>query len=199
VPCGNLTPEEMVTVSDLADLCGCPFVRLTTGQDILLPLVSRSALPIVYRFARHGKGSADMSLQSFRGHLVSCVGATVCKLGLLDSTAMADAIAMRLDDYFLNKADLKAEFAVKILDMVKISGCANACSAHPAACVGLQGQKRKLGEEMVPAYRFFGKCIEDKRTLAIPEEELTALEDVPDKVLDKLMMALWETTGSGKE
>ena len=179
VPGGNLTAEQLKRIVDLSDICGISFVRLTAGQDILLPLVHRSALAEIYNFLKTELNDIDLTLESFKGHITSCIGATVCKIGILDSQAMANAVAVRLD-----QEDIKAEAYPKILDMVKISGCPNSCSGHPAACIGLQGQKKKLEGKAENVYKIFLKDDDNELVLAQAEDYLVKEDNIPERILE---------------
>lgn len=187
VPGGNLSPEEMDKLGTLAEICGDSFLRLTPDQDLILPLVHRSALPRVYRYLLEELGGIDLTLKSFAGHLTSCVGAAVCKIGILESPLIANAIAVRLDEYFNAHPERKGELAGTIIDAIRISGCHNACSCHPTARIGLQGMKRKLDGEPEAAYRFFLRDSESRFQLSIPEEEPIPFNDVPEKLLSLLL------------
>jgi len=181
VPGGNLNADQLRKLADASDLYGASFVRLTPGQDILLPLVHRSALAELYNFLRNELKDIDLTLESFKGHITSCVGATVCKIGILDSPALGNAVAAKLDE-----ADIKAESYSKILDMIKISGCPNSCAAHPAAGIGMQGQKKKIDDKLEDVYKIFVK--RDNKAFALSEAEdyLVKQDDVPDRVLELL-------------
>jgi ferredoxin-nitrite reductase len=178
IPGGNLNAGQLRKLADAADLYGDSFVRLTQGQDIVLPLVYRSALPELYKFLRDELKDIDLTLKSFKDHITSCIGATVCKIGILDSPALGNAIAAKLDE-----ADIEVELRSKILDMIKISGCPNSCSGHPAACIGLQGQKKKIDDKLENVYKIFLKADNNKLELAEAEEYLVKESDVPDKIL----------------
>ena len=190
VPGGNLTAEQFRKVADLVEFCGCSFVRLTAGMDIILPLVSRLALPEIYSFLKNELVDVDLTLESFKGHLTTCIGATVCKIGVLDSPSMGIAVGAALDEYFKDEIGAKVENALKILDIIKISGCPNSCGAHPAACIGLQGQKKKIDGKLEEVYKIFVK--NDCRDFALAESEdnFVVASDVPEKVLELLKQNL---------
>jgi len=181
IPRGNLNAGQLRKLAKASDLYGTSFVRLTLGQDIILPLVHSSALPELYKFLKTELKDIDLTLESFKGHITCCIGATVCKIGILDSPALGNAIADKLD-----KADIKAESRSKILDMIKVSGCLNSCSAHPATCVGMQGQKKKIDGRLENVYKIFIKDDKSKLALAEAEERLIKENDVPGRVLEIL-------------
>ena len=181
VPGGNLNAEQLRKIANMSNLYGVSFVRLTPEQDIILPQVQRNALPELYNFLKTELKDIDLILKSFRGHITSCLGSTVCKIGILDSPALGNELAAKLD-----KADIKAESYSKILDMIKISGCPNSCAGHPTACIGLQGQKTKIDDKLENVYKIFTKTDGKAFALAEAGDYLVKQDDVPDKVLEIL-------------
>jgi sulfite reductase beta subunit-like hemoprotein len=184
VPSGNLRADQIKKIAVAVDNYGGSFVRLTANQNILLPLVHKSALPVLYKFLKNEMQDIDLTLKSFKGHVTSCVGSTVCKIGILDSQSMGNYIGFALDEYFKNKTSLKAEKASRILDMIKVSGCPNSCSGHPAACIGLQGQKKKINGKVEPVYKIFSKRDCKEFALAESEDYFVLEEDAPERVLE---------------
>ena len=181
VPGGNLNAEQLRKIARASDLYGVSFVRLTAGQDIIFPLIQRSALAELYKFLKTELSDIDLTLESFKGHITSCVGATVCKIGILDSPVAGNAIAAKLD-----KANIKVELCSKILDMIKISGCPNSCAGHPSACIGLQGQKKRIDDKLEDVYKIFLKTDNNKLALAKAQDYLVKQSDVPNKILELL-------------
>jgi sulfite reductase beta subunit-like hemoprotein len=181
VPGGNLNAGQLRKLAEASDLFGASFVRLTMGLDIILPLVDCSALPGLYKFLRTELKDIDLTLESFKGHITSCIGVTVCKIGILDSPALGNAIAAKLDE-----AELKAELSAKVLDMIKISGCPNSCAGHPAAFIGMQGQKKKIDGKLEDVYKIFARTDSKPFALAKAEDDFIKQNDVPDRVLELL-------------
>jgi len=181
VPGGNLTAEQLRKIARASDLYGVSFVRLTAGQDIIFPLIQRGVLAELYEFLKTELSDIDLTLKSFKGHITSCIGANVCKIGILDSPAAVNVIAAKLDN-----SDIKAELRSKILDMIKISGCPNSCAGHPVACIGLQGQKKRIDGELEDVYKIFLKTDNNKLALAEAQDYLVKQSDVPDKILELL-------------
>ncbi|QSH41583.1 nitrite/sulfite reductase [Lentisphaerota bacterium ZTH] len=182
VPNGNLTSSQMELIADLSEKCGLEFLRLTTEQNLLLPIVHKSALPEIFNFLNDISDNIDLCLKSFSGNIVSCVGANICKIGILDSTAMAQKIADKLDELLITSPELKTKLANRIVEMIRISGCLNSCSGHPAACIGMQGLKKK-GE---PHYTMFLREGDNKFELSAPQEEPLPLDAAAEKVIDIL-------------
>lgn len=144
VPRGNLNSDQLNRIAELVEKCGLSFVRITQSQDVILPLIKEDVLPFVFDFLKNELSDIDLVFNSFKGHVVSCIGAGVCKIGVIDSLSLAEKLAVDLDRRFESNPDAKAEIMPFILKELKISGCPNSCSGHPASKVGVQGIKRKI-------------------------------------------------------
>jgi sulfite reductase beta subunit-like hemoprotein len=77
--------------------------------------------------------------------VLSCPGASTCKIAVTNSKAIGLALTAELDA----RPDLVAQ--VPGLD-IKISGCPNGCGQHYSAVIGLQGGMRKIDGKAVPQY-----------------------------------------------
>ena len=136
VPRGVLSPDGFAAVADLISDFGLPAVRLTFEQNIVLPVVSAAALPHLYRALR--QLPVDLTFRSFSGQLDCCIGATVCKIGVLDAPKYGELAAAALDRYFEAHPEERAEKAVKLIELMHFSGCPNSCTAHEVSCFGFQ-------------------------------------------------------------
>jgi sulfite reductase beta subunit-like hemoprotein len=181
VPGGNLSADEIESLAEIAETCGDSFLRLTPTQDVLLPLVPRGSLPAVYQALRKAFPKTDVLLESLVGHLVTCVGSTVCKIGILDSPAAGQAVARRLDQMLAEHPELDATTAARIVDDIRISGCPNTCGAHVAASIGMQGQKAKIEGKTESVYYLFVKS-DDGFSLGTAQPEPVKEADLPDRV-----------------
>jgi len=150
VPYGNLTAPALRTIAQIASEAGSPRVRLLATQDILFPVVAAASLPWLYQQLIQRLPEVDLTFRSFKGHIVTCVGASVCKIGMVDTPAMADRLAEALDR--LLPEDLHKRHALQrwVADEVRISGCPNACSAHPVAQLGIGCINQKVDGVIVP-------------------------------------------------
>lgn len=153
VPYGNLTPVQMRAVAAAARAAGTPVLRLLAAQDLALPVVHRSALKALHARLARELADLDFAVASYRGHIVSCVGATVCKIGMADAPAVADALAVELDGSLPPDTPERLALFRLVTDGVRVSGCPNACSGHPAARVGVGCVNQRVGEEVRPFAR----------------------------------------------
>jgi sulfite reductase beta subunit-like hemoprotein len=190
VPYGNLTAAQLVKLASLAEQSGCAFLRLTPAQDVLLPLVHASSLSQIYNSLLKDFAETDLTLKSFKGHIVSCVGAGVCKIGILNSPVIADAISSELDKILPPDTPEKIEILRTLTDNLRISGCPNSCAGHPAAKIGLQGQKKRINDKSEDVCLLFTGLSTDENALrlSVPasEDAFIKTADIPLEVKNLL-------------
>lgn len=184
VPHGNFSASEGLALAQLAEEFADAQLRLTQGMEVLLAPVAKAALPALYnRLIRDFPGT-DLTLNSLKGHIVSCVGAATCKIGILPSPTLADDLALKLDSRLPLDVAERARLIRKIVDGIRISGCPNSCSGHPAAWLGFQGSRRRADggtEDILLPFR--GRSTDpDSLSLSSPAAEPLPLKDVADYV-----------------
>ena len=140
LPRGVMSPEEFTQVVDLVKAFGVPAIRLTFEQNFVLPVLSATALPHLYRKLR--ELPFDLTFRSFAGQLDCCIGATVCKAGVLDAPKYGQHVAEALDRYFAEHPEERAKKAAKLIELLHFSGCPNSCTSHEATLFGFQGCKK---------------------------------------------------------
>ncbi len=191
VPYGNLDAGQLRMVAALAAEYGSPFVRLLASQDILIPLVHISALPGLYKRLRQELAEIDLTFTSYKGHIVTCVGASVCKIGMADSPAVADLIAVALDRHLPPDTPEKLRLLKLAADDLRISGCPNSCAGHPAAKIGIECLKRREGDEIKTfAALFAGAGVGADGKVRLSERlpgEPVRLEHLTQKVLELVL------------
>ncbi|MEI6167208.1 MAG: nitrite/sulfite reductase [bacterium] len=158
VPYGNLTPEHCRGLAKLAEDSGGRFLRLMPSQDLLIGPVCAAALPDLYRRLISDFPGVDLTLRSFKGHIATCVGSAVCKIGVLPAPALADTLAEHLDRLLPADTPEKMTWLRRITDDIRISGCLNSCSGHPAARFGFQGAKQRVGDKVEDVVMPFTGC-----------------------------------------
>lgn len=191
VPYGNLTALQLVKLAGLFEKLNSGFVRLLPSQDILIPLVHASSLAQIYNSLLQDLPEIDLTLKSFKGHIVSCVGSGVCKIGILKSPDIADAVAVEMDKLLPVDTPEKVKILRTLTDCVRISGCPNSCAGHPAAKIGLQGQKKRIGEAAEDVCLFFTGLSTDESDLRLSapasENEFVKIADIPLKIKSLLV------------
>src|SRR5215216_3512149 len=143
VPRGDLSPDQLRALADIARKYSGGWVRTTVHQNLLLRWVRDETIYEVWQALRElglGDPGADQV-----GDVVSCPGTDSCKLGITSSMGLNGAVRERLD-------------AMAITDPltrklhIKMSGCPNGCSQHHIANIGFYGASIKVGEHTIPAY-----------------------------------------------
>ena len=168
VPVGRITTDQMRGVADLADRYGNGEIRLTTGQNVLLPGIPDG---------RVGDFEAEPLLAELpvnptpvmRG-LVSCTGIDYCHLALIETKGWAIEVARQLDAQLGDEARRVQPLSIRW------SGCSAGCGLHQAGTIGLQACRSRQPDGQIAdaAHVFVGGSGGPK---AQPGQEL--LNDVP--------------------
>jgi len=175
VPVGRVNDKHLREWARLAETYGTGQIRLTTGQNVVLPDVPKDKVTALLE---------EPFLQEFqpdphpvqRG-LVSCIGTDYCNLALIETKGIAKTLAETL-----------AKTLPPDLPPVTMywSGCAAACGNHQAADIGFQGIKASVDGKVVDAVHIFagGHTGPDAR----PGEKI--MELVPVDMLPEVLPAL---------
>ena len=156
VPFGVLEPPAFKALVDLLESFGVPAVRLTARQNVFIPSLPRASLPALYNALR--AFPVDLTFRSIVGKVTSCIGAAVCKAGILDCPKYARLVAEALDAHFTaHPGSFTPERARAIMDRLRLSGCPNSCNDHEQAVIGLQGLRKRVGEDLVDGFTVWRK------------------------------------------
>ncbi|MEB8386090.1 nitrite/sulfite reductase [Rhodobacteraceae bacterium KMM 6894] len=129
---GDASADQMRVMADLAEHYGHNELRVSHEQNVILPHVHKSDLPVVYAALREaGLGTANIGLIS---DIIACPGMDYCALATARSIPIAQDIATRFDE-------LKLEHDIGPMK-IKISGCINACGHHHVGHIGILGLDR---------------------------------------------------------
>ncbi|MCV6586824.1 MAG: nitrite/sulfite reductase [Marinibacterium sp.] len=129
---GDASAEQMRVMADLAEFYAHDELRISHEQNVILPHVHRSELPVIHAILqKHGLGTANIGLIS---DIIACPGMDYCALATARSIPIAQEIATRFED-------LKLEHDIGELK-IKISGCINACGHHHVGHIGILGLDR---------------------------------------------------------
>ena len=128
---GDASADQIDALADLAERFSFNELRVTHAQNIVLPHVAKSALPVVFDWLKRvGLATANLDLVS---DIIACPGLDYCSLANARSIPVAQKIAERLAPIERDLGELK----------LKISGCINACGHHHAGHIGILGVDRK--------------------------------------------------------
>lgn len=124
---GNLTAENLATVSQVADKYGKGYVHMTSRQGIEIPFIDFKDIEEVK--AELAKGGVRPGVCGPRVRTVTaCQGAAICPSGCIDSYAIAQELDKR---YFGRELPHKFKFGV--------TGCQNNCLKAEENDVGIKG------------------------------------------------------------
>jgi ferredoxin-nitrite reductase len=185
IPTGRVNPDQLDELARLADVYGNGEIRLTTGQNAIIPNV-------------HGDRVADLLEEPllkqlsprpspFVRGLVACVGTDYCNLALIETKSRALALSQALHE--------KMGPGVSPLT-IHWSGCPAGCGNHQAADVGLRGFKTKIDGKLVDAVAIYAGGRTGPRAVAGQE----ILETVPcDDALPDVLANVIRSYQSGNE
>ncbi|MFN3954274.1 MAG: nitrite/sulfite reductase [Pararhodobacter sp.] len=126
---GDATAHQMRVLADLAARFSHDELRISHEQNVILPHVHLSDLPMVHGALKAaGLATANVGLIS---DIIACPGMDYCALATARSIPVAQQIAERFDA-------LDLEHAIGPLK-IKISGCINACGHHHVGHIGILG------------------------------------------------------------
>ncbi|MGZ6643117.1 MAG: nitrite/sulfite reductase [Solirubrobacteraceae bacterium] len=143
VPRGDLTPEQLRALANLARRYSGGWVRTTVHQNLLLRWVRDETVYELWAALKE-LGLGDAGVDEI-GDVVSCPGTDSCKLGITSSMGLNLAVREKL-------ATLKVSDPLTRRIHIKMSGCPNGCSQHHIANIGFYGASIKVGGHTIPAY-----------------------------------------------
>jgi ferredoxin-nitrite reductase len=140
-PVGRITTAQMRGVADLAERYGTGDIRVTVGQNLVVPNIPETRIGALADEPLFGELPYDPS-PILRG-LVSCTGNDYCGLALIETKGYALQVAR----------ELERRTAGRTLQPLTIhwSGCPAGCGLHQVATIGLQGCRTRLNGEVVDA------------------------------------------------
>jgi NAD(P)H-nitrite reductase large subunit len=139
VPVGRLTTTQMHGVADLAERYGNGEIRVTTGQNLVVPNIPESRIGALTDEPLFQELPYDPSA-IMRG-LVSCTGIDYCGMALIETKSYALQVARELE---------KRTAGRKVLPLsIHWSGCPAGCGLHQVATIGLQGCRSRINGEVV--------------------------------------------------
>ncbi len=141
VPVGRITTAQMRAVADLAERYGSGDIRLTIGQNLIIPNIPETRIGALTDEPLFQELPYDPS-PIMRG-LVSCTGNDYCGLALIETKGYAIQVARELERRTAGR---------KIQPLtIHWSGCPAGCGMHQVATIGLQGCRTRLNGEVVDA------------------------------------------------
>jgi ferredoxin-nitrite reductase len=140
VPIGRVNPEQLDELARLADVYGNGTIRLTTGQNAIIPNVPADHVTRLFKEPLLRQFSPRPS--PFMRGLVACVGTDYCNLALIETKSRAVALSQALHE--------KMGAGVNPIT-IHWSGCPAGCGNHEVADIGLRGFKTKIDGKLLDA------------------------------------------------
>jgi sulfite reductase (ferredoxin) len=140
---GDLPSALAIGLAEIVDAHGDSALHITQSQNAALRWIAGSELDGLFN-RLDGLGLAEPQPAVLQ-NLVSCAGASTCRLGICLSRGLAGAVRRELTG---SEVDLE-----NLGDLsVHISGCPNSCGRHPVGNIGLSGAARRIDGKLVPYY-----------------------------------------------
>lgn len=177
VPVGRLTATQLERLARLATRDGDGELRLTIGQNVIIPNVQEDNLKRLL---------AEPLLRELRPipapvwrNLVACTGIDYCHYSLIDTKSRAVELAKELE---------QRGVYVPEGTRIHISGCVHACGKHHIADIGLQGANVRVGDTIEEAADVYadGELGPNGR-LASRVADKVRMQDLPD-VVERLLL-----------
>ena len=175
---GDISSDTLRTLASVVETHGEKSLRATPTQNLVLRGVHDTELSQVYqKLEPLGLAVGQPAVLS---KLVTCTGASTCKLGICLSRGLAKAVASKLTKSGVN-LDALGNLAIHI------SGCPNSCGRHPIADIGLHGAARRVDGRLVPQYALqFGGHVEEGLTVLATGRHTIPARNVPNFLAELL-------------
>jgi len=141
VPVGRITTTQMRQVADLAERYGNGEVRVTVGQNLVIPNIPEQRIGAFTDEPVLKELPFDPS-PILRG-LVACTGNDYCHMALIDTKTYALEVARALE---------KRSAGRKVQPLtIHWSGCPAGCGLHQVSTIGLQGCRSRVNGRVIDA------------------------------------------------
>ncbi|NJN86164.1 MAG: ferredoxin--nitrite reductase [Leptolyngbyaceae cyanobacterium SL_7_1] len=167
VPVGRLFADDMFELARLAEVYGSGELRLTVEQNLIIPNIPDSRLPVFLQEPLLQRFSVQPN--ALERSLVSCTGAQFCNFALIETKNRALALIR----------ELETELSLSRPVRIHWTGCPNSCGQPQVADIGLMGTKTRKDGKTVEGVDIFmgGKVGKDAHlgtcvTKGIPCEDL---------------------------
>ena len=180
VPVGRMTTDQMAEVARLSEEYGTGEIRLTSGQNLILPHIPDRVLGQLIQDEPLLAELKYNPSEIIRG-LVSCTGIEYCGLAVIETKSRALKIARRLEQQVVNTRPVE----------IRWSGCPAGCGNHLVSDIGLLGKRAKVtksdgSSEVVDAVDIFVGGRSGSRA----QQGFKVFEDVPCDQLPEVMEGL---------
>lgn len=140
---GELTGDQLLAVAELAEQSGSGQIRLTPGQNLIVPNVPRALSSAVAKTLEAIGLAVEASL--FRQGVVSCTGPAYCKMGIAETKSFSKHLVAELERRM-------PDFTTRL--KINVTGCGNGCAHHHLSDIGLEGRKIKQNGQALDGFAF---------------------------------------------
>ncbi len=141
---GRLDPDQLTELARLADRYGTGKIRLTTGQNAILPDIDIHRVPELLREPLL-KQLTPAPSPFFRG-MVACTGSDYCGLAQIETKGYAVQLSRALEERLGTARNPLT---------IHWSGCPAGCGNHQAADLGFRGMRVNVGGEIIDAVAIY--------------------------------------------
>ena len=144
VAAGRASADQIAELARLSDAYGASQVRLTTGQNAIIPGVPEARVAAL--LGEPLLTELPPAPSPWLRGLVACTGTDYCNLAQIETKSRAVELSRALEQRFGN--------AAAPLTM-HWSGCPAGCGNHQAADIGFRGFKANIGGQLVEAVAIY--------------------------------------------
>ncbi len=187
LPVGRLTVRQMQGLASIADEFGSGLIRLTVWQNLLIPDIDDTNIPLVQQ--RLELLGLDWRATSFRAGLVACTGNAGCKYAASNTKGHA----LMLAEY------LESRLSIDQPINIHLTGCHHSCAQHYLGDIGLLAAGVEIGDEMVEGYHIYlGGGWDARRGIGRELARSVPFSEVPEFIF-RLLFAYTEHRLTPKE
>ncbi len=128
--CGDPAPEKILEIQDAIKNIEGAEIRISPNETMYIVNLTGKEADMISEITSDGA-------QTVFEASVTCVGASICQIGLRDSPSLLRSLI---------NMEREEGFDDRILPMIRISGCTNSCAAHQVGTMALCGSPSIEGE-----------------------------------------------------
>jgi sulfite reductase beta subunit-like hemoprotein len=150
---GHFNAQQLKTLASILTDLGIQETRATSTQNLIVPFIHRSALPDLYVALKNNLADVVSIDGDFTGQIISCIGASACPIGLLQTEVASDRISTALNALMQHHPDVAPAVYDSIINGINISGCASSCGLNLIGGIGFHGHKKRVDGEIAEFYQ----------------------------------------------
>ena len=136
---GQPSPESLIALNDVIQGMEEVQMRLAPDESAYIINLAADEVPKVLEV------TSDSAKTLFETS-VSCIGASICQVGLRDSQALLKSCIEEVR---------KAKLPKDVLPKIHISGCTSSCGTHQTAAMGFRGIVKLVDKKPNPAFMLY--------------------------------------------